>query len=77
MADVGGVLPLVALWAHGSLELGDFRPGRSDLDLVALTGTTLARAGAGAAAGARSAAEPGPAGHRENAYLRLSAAGEY
>jgi hypothetical protein len=35
-ADVGRVLPLVALWAHGSLALGDFRPGRSDLDLVAL-----------------------------------------
>jgi hypothetical protein len=41
MADVSGVLPLVALWAHGSLALGDFQPGRSDLDLVALTGTTL------------------------------------
>jgi hypothetical protein len=35
-ADVGRVLPLVALWAHGSLALGDFQPGRSDLDLVAL-----------------------------------------
>jgi hypothetical protein len=29
-------LPLVALWAHGSLALGDFQPGRSDLDLIAL-----------------------------------------
>lgn len=36
IADVSGVLPLVALWAHGSLALGDFQPGRSDLDLVAL-----------------------------------------
>lgn len=35
-ADVGHVLPLAALWAHGSLALGDFQPGRSDLDLVAL-----------------------------------------
>lgn len=35
-ADVGRVLPLVALWAHGSLALGDFRPGVSDLDLIAL-----------------------------------------
>jgi hypothetical protein len=34
--DVGRVLPLTALWAHGSLALGDFVPGRSDLDLVAL-----------------------------------------
>jgi hypothetical protein len=34
--DVGRVLPLIALWAHGSLALGDFVPGRSDLDLVAL-----------------------------------------
>lgn len=31
----GRVLPLIALWAHGSLALGDFVPGRSDLDLVA------------------------------------------
>jgi hypothetical protein len=35
--DAGRVLPLVALWAHGSLALGDFQPGRSDLDLIALT----------------------------------------
>lgn len=35
-ADVSRVLPLVALWAHGSLALGDFQPGRSDIDLVAL-----------------------------------------
>jgi hypothetical protein len=35
-ADVSRVLPLVALWAHGSLALGDFQPGRSDLDLVAV-----------------------------------------
>ena len=41
-ADVGGVLPLTALWAHGSLALGDYQPGRSDLDLVALTGTAPA-----------------------------------
>jgi Nucleotidyltransferase domain len=34
--QAGQVLPLVALWAHGSLALGDFVPGRSDLDLVAL-----------------------------------------
>jgi hypothetical protein len=34
--DAGQVLPLVALWAHGSLAAGDFVPGRSDLDLVAL-----------------------------------------
>jgi len=35
-ADVRSVLPLEALWAHGSLALGDFQPGRSDIDLVAL-----------------------------------------
>ncbi|GAA4889915.1 nucleotidyltransferase domain-containing protein [Streptomyces coeruleoprunus] len=29
-------LPLTALWAHGSLAGGDYRPGRSDLDLVAV-----------------------------------------
>jgi hypothetical protein len=37
-ADAGAVLPLTALWAHGSLALGDYQPGRSDLDLVALIG---------------------------------------
>jgi len=40
-ADVGQVLTLVALWAHGSLALGDFQPGRSDLDLVALIGAPV------------------------------------
>ena len=37
--DAAGVVPLRALWAHGSLALGDYQPGRSDLDLVALTET--------------------------------------
>jgi len=40
-AGIRGVLPLVALWAHGSLAFGDFVPGRSDLDLVALTGVPV------------------------------------
>ena len=35
-ADAGGAVPLAALWAHGSLALGDYQPGRSDLDLIAL-----------------------------------------
>ncbi|GAA2015498.1 nucleotidyltransferase domain-containing protein [Catenulispora yoronensis] len=29
-------VPTVAVWAHGSLALGDFQPGRSDLDLIAV-----------------------------------------
>ena len=33
---VGEVVPLVSLWAHGSLGTGDYRPGRSDLDLIAV-----------------------------------------
>ena len=40
-ADAGRVLPLAALWAHGSLAYGDFVPGRSDLDLVALIGAPV------------------------------------
>jgi hypothetical protein len=40
-ADIGRVVPLVALWAHGFLALGDFQPGCSDLDLVALVGVTI------------------------------------
>ena len=44
IADLGGVVPPVALWAHGSLALGDFQPGRSDLDLVALIEARLSSA---------------------------------
>ena len=43
-ADAAGVLPLTALWAHGSLALGDFVPGRSDLDLVALVAAPVTAA---------------------------------
>lgn len=43
-ADAGRVLPLVALWAHGSLALGDFVPGRSDLDLLAVIGAPVTAA---------------------------------
>ena len=35
-AEAGEAVPLTALWAHGSLALGDYQPGRSDLDLIAL-----------------------------------------
>jgi Nucleotidyltransferase domain len=30
------VVPLTSVWAHGSLAGGDYQPGRSDLDLVAI-----------------------------------------
>jgi hypothetical protein len=32
------VLPLVSVWAHGSLAGGDYQPGRSDVDLIAVLG---------------------------------------
>ncbi|NRQ31513.1 nucleotidyltransferase [Nonomuraea sp. NN258] len=36
------VVPLVALWAHGSLATGDdYQPGRSDLDLIAIVESPL------------------------------------
>jgi hypothetical protein len=35
------LLAVEALWAHGSLAMGDFQPGRSDLDMVALVPTDL------------------------------------
>lgn len=35
------VLAVEAVWAHGSLAMGDFQPGRSDLDMVALVPTDL------------------------------------
>ncbi|MER6943662.1 nucleotidyltransferase domain-containing protein [Nonomuraea sp. NPDC000554] len=34
--DIVPAVPLVALWAHGSLAAGDYQPGRSDLDLIAV-----------------------------------------
>ena len=30
------VVPVVSVWAHGSLAGGDYQPGRSDLDLIAI-----------------------------------------
>ncbi len=41
IGGIGGILPLVAVWAHGSLALGDFQLGRSDFDLVALVGAEI------------------------------------
>ena len=43
-AEAAGAVPLTALWAHGSLALGDYQPGRSDLDLIALIETAPAPA---------------------------------
>lgn len=39
VADLRETVAPVAVWAHGSLALGDFRPGRSDLDLLAVLDT--------------------------------------
>jgi predicted nucleotidyltransferase len=36
LGELRETVPLTALWAHGSLALGDFQPGRSDLDLIAV-----------------------------------------
>ncbi|WP_251077033.1 nucleotidyltransferase domain-containing protein [Streptomyces benahoarensis] len=36
-SEVRQAVPTLAVWAHGSLAMGDFRPGRSDLDLIAVT----------------------------------------
>ncbi|MGW4030313.1 nucleotidyltransferase [Streptomyces sp. NPDC004838] len=37
VSEVGPVLPLVSIWVHGSIAAGeDYRPGRSDLDLIAV-----------------------------------------
>jgi hypothetical protein len=41
VAGTSRVVPVVAVWAHGSLALGDFQPGRSDLDLVAVVSERL------------------------------------
>ncbi|GAA2214062.1 nucleotidyltransferase domain-containing protein [Nonomuraea monospora] len=36
LESIEPAVPLVALWAHGSLALGDYQEGRSDLDLIAV-----------------------------------------
>lgn len=36
VSEVQQAVPTVAVWAHGSLAMGDFQPGRSDLDLIAV-----------------------------------------
>ena len=38
VSAVRPVVPLVSVWAHGSLAGGDYQPGRSDLDLIAVLG---------------------------------------
>jgi hypothetical protein len=41
VSAVRQAVPTVAVWAHGSLALGDFQPGRSDLDLIAVVEAPL------------------------------------
>ncbi|MFF6999018.1 nucleotidyltransferase domain-containing protein [Streptomyces sp. NPDC008313] len=41
VSETRSVVPTVAVWAHGSLALGDFQPGRSDLDLIAIVESPL------------------------------------
>jgi hypothetical protein len=36
VGDIRPVVPLVSVWAHGSLAAGDYQEGRSDLDLIAI-----------------------------------------
>ncbi|MEV7907876.1 nucleotidyltransferase domain-containing protein, partial [Streptomyces anulatus] len=36
VTDIAPLVPLVSVWAHGSLAGGDYQPGRSDLDLIAV-----------------------------------------
>jgi hypothetical protein len=45
LTDVRAAVPLTAMWVHGSLALGDYRPGRSDLDLIALVPAEIGRDG--------------------------------
>lgn len=41
VSEIQLAVPMVAVWAHGSLALGDFQPGRSDLDLIAIVESPL------------------------------------
>lgn len=36
VTEIRAAVPVTAAWAHGSLAMGDFQPGRSDLDLIAV-----------------------------------------
>jgi hypothetical protein len=36
LGAVRPVVPVLSVWAHGSLAGGDYQPGRSDLDLIAV-----------------------------------------
>ena len=54
--------PVVSAILHGSLALADFRPGRSDLDLLIVVDDPLADSEADALVAAVRDADPGPAG---------------
>ncbi len=41
VAGTRQLVPTVAVWAHGSLALGDFQEGRSDLDLITVVESPL------------------------------------
>ena len=41
VSEVSALLHPVSFWAHGSLAMGDFRPGRSDLDLIVVIAEPL------------------------------------
>jgi hypothetical protein len=41
VADARSAAPITAVWVHGSLALGDYQQGRSDLDLIAVVGSEL------------------------------------
>ncbi|WP_344447525.1 nucleotidyltransferase domain-containing protein, partial [Kitasatospora nipponensis] len=41
VSEIRLAVPTAAVWAHGSLALGDFQPGRSDLDLIAIVESPL------------------------------------
>ena len=41
VVDARAVAPIEAVWAHGSLALGDYQQGRSDVDLIAVVGSEL------------------------------------
>ena len=36
VSEILRAVPVVAVWVHGSLAMGDFQPGRSDLDVIAV-----------------------------------------
>jgi len=77
LTQVRPVVPLVALWAHGSLAKGDYQPGRSDLDLIAVVDAPLTDAQRDGLERLHQDLDPPLAAHLHCSYLPLGQLAEH